>query len=467
MAWEEPQSVVVAFGPHGELVQIYNDKHFDKWHHRGGLHCVDCGRNMRIKHRIDAPPEDPKRWLAHESDAEGKTCDSDRKTRGPAAHYKVIIGQWIKDKLRELGHDVTEVPADAPARIDILTRSGTRRIAMRLELRTLDADVQSADDAALKEAGYETLWITHDCQWVAQARAIGIKPAPTDPGNGSTTRIADVFVSVDQGLLAHGPSGFVLWKEPIRFERYLVMFMSGEVVQAQFGDLTGWALPDHIQRHVKDLHHRVASLTSDLAAAEGELTKAQRQKNEAEQAARVAAASRGRVQGELVKAQDAIRAQSEEQRRTLDWVEKLEAVRDRSVIVRSRLQSLAPFTKKPGQGPEDEGSVTAWWKRAMPWGVAGLVLVLPLLPFFFRVPLPPPWGPWAASALITLCGCAAVWCFFSWCWARNGDRTRCLRRKAKLFGRCPEIRTHGLNVFDLLGVLGGVEATALVLLVWA
>ncbi len=126
MVWEEPKNIVVARGPQGEFINILDDLDFTKWHRREGLKFINCVHDAHIVDRSGT------RFLRHNPKTdEGERCAQERARRGPVAFFKPVLTAWIKSFLKTNGFPVLSPPRGTP-RADVMTRSGTRKIAIRL-----------------------------------------------------------------------------------------------------------------------------------------------------------------------------------------------------------------------------------------------------------------------------------------------------------------------------------------------
>jgi len=454
VVWETPKNIVVAHGPQREYINILNDADFRKWHKRGGLRFIDCQHPCHIVDRKNASLH-----LSHNAQGEGERCAEDRARRGAGPFMKAMIREWIKDYLGRNGLPVLKIPAHFRG-VDVLTRGGTRTLAICLAMDKISLSERNAITEELRQADTHVLWITHHCDWLDQAPGVGIKTFLTQP-SVPATQIGNVYVCADVGLFVAGPSGLMADKQPLALQTVLEGYLNGELFaftsqappkhwEERPRQVIGFATPVALQEQHQALQSGLFTAKKDLREAREQLET--RRRESAAIAVKHAQELKDQetAKGALSKTIAVLREELETTKGSLQstrsWVADVEAARQSSALVRMGLQPIMPL--KAGQTTASAPR----WSRSWPWLMAAA--------FFFLVPaasavagtLPVwthPWAPVAAAAAITLSG---LWLFFGWCWAKDhANGRRCTSKRRTLFGRCPHRGTHGMNVFDLMG----------------
>ncbi len=131
-------------------------------------------------------------------------------------------------------------------------------------------------------------------------------------------------------------------------------------------------------------------------------------------------------------------------------------------MTRASLQRIRPLDSDETSGP------ASWWHKIWPWLMSlALIAAVQVVAVFAQV-LPAWANPWIPATSIVLIGLSGFWLAFRWCWARdytNGGR--CITKRKRLLGRCPNSRTHGLNAFDFSGVVLLIETSVTVSSIFA
>ncbi|WP_416418410.1 hypothetical protein [Paenarthrobacter aromaticivorans] len=373
---------------------------------------------------------------------------------------KAMIREWIKDYLGRNGLPVLEIPGNVRG-VDVLTRSGTKALAICLAMDKISLSERNAITGELRQADIDVLWITHHCDWLDQAPGVGIRTFLTPQPRIPTTQIGNVYVCVDVGLFAAGSIGLMARKQPLALQTVLERYLNRELFaftsqappkapEERARQVLGFATPAALQVQHQALQRGLFTAKSELRESREQLQTLRRESStialKHAQELKDQEAAKGALSKTIAILREELEATKGSLRSTRSWVADVEAARASSALVRMALQPIMPL--KAGQTT----AAAPRWTRSWPWLMAAA--------FFFLVPaasvaagtLPDwtrPWAPVAAAAAITLSGLLLL---FGWCWAKDhANGRRCTSKRRTLFGRCPHRGTHGMNVFDLLG----------------
>lgn len=488
--WPTPANMVCALGPGDRVIDIRTPGEYERWHGfqgmpRDGLLCLDClgavNPRMLNKTSYAARP-----ILVHSPRPDGANaddkCESVRSSQRGSG-WKKLLKNVIAEHLRELGYDVVVDPATVGERIDLLTHAGSRRIAIRVELDRLKVDEFRAirRRLALQEKRTEVIWVTFGCSWVDVASAVGIRFSDAPPARGSID-VGGVFPVVDAGVFTYRAEGLTPAK-PFGLGYFLESFMAGSVQSLPVaGERRGWARTDawdqylrHIVRAREAAEHQRVQLEQELVEAD----RVHQQKSQTLELRAVAAESRAaRAQRETVLERERVGVAKDERDAAIAhriaataWAERVENLRDESIVSRLGLRRHSTFTypETPDTSdPEPAGNRRRLLRDTALRALAVATMILPLLAVVHFVsantfaPIGDPWSRIALVCIGLLPAGVAVWMVGTWCWALdNRTRIRGHRRAKGFMRRCGE-REHSLNIFDAWLVLTLAESACLV-----
>lgn len=249
-----------ALGPNGEQVDVRRDGAYQAWHRRARLTCMVCAQPAHVYMR----PSTDTYWVRHNGSRDEQRCSA--VASGPEGYEHVLLKYWVRDRLRGLGYD-----AECERRIestipDVRTVGSTRKLAVEVQLAHIPLEEARRRTEAVQAEGYQLLWLTHHCHWVARLPAVGLH-VEQDATKYSTTQIEDRFYSVKEGVLQ--------WTQEQRMaggrrrpslDSFIDQYATGAVQWAcQDNDRYGRAVRGDWEKHLKWQGQRISELEKELS----------------------------------------------------------------------------------------------------------------------------------------------------------------------------------------------------------
>lgn len=487
--WPTPTSMLCAMGPGNRVIDIRAPGEYDNWHGfrglpRDGLTCLDCLGAVNPRMLPPTASVAARPILVHsptDANAEQR-CESVRSTRRGAG-WKKLLKSLIADYLIERGYESEIDPTTGGERIDILTRSGNRRIAIRVELDKLKVDdfLAALRQLERQDKDTEVLWITFGCSWVDIAKAVGIRFTTEPPKRGSID-VGGVFPVVDAGIFKFGMQGLAP-TAPVGLGHFLEAVMAG-ILQSHpiEGEHRGWAHTRAWDQHIRGLVRRSANLEKQLRNLKQELQEARSVFQEIQHTLKldIAAAERRATRAEAettaareltAAAREQLEVETAHRRAATGWGAEVERLRDTNTVARLALRRLAAFAFPSPTTQSETPSHQTWpqhLQSAAPWAVAVAAMTVPLvlIAYLTRTTVSSPVSnPVVAVALLILALLPAAVASFTngrWCLALdNRSHRRGHRRLHGFMRRCGH-REHSLNVFNAWWLVAVLESAALI-----
>lgn len=489
--WPTLTSMLCARGPGNRVIDIRTPGEYERWHGfkgmpRDGLTCLDClgAVNPRMLPATASVAARP--ILVHSPRPDGANADDkceSVKSDQRGAGWKKLLKSLIADYLTERRYETEIDPATDGERSDVLTRSGSRRIAIRVELDKLKVDDFRTARRQLErqEMNTEVLWITFGCSWVDIANAVGIR-FQTEPPRRGVIDVGGVFPVVDAGVFVFGMRGLTPSGQ-IGLGHFLEAFMAGGVQSHPIeGERRGWAGTKTWDQHTRDLVRKVANLEQQRKDLEQELQNTKltfQEKQRALELNATAAAHRAtRAETETAAERERTATAREQQEAetahrmaATGWTAGIERLRDTSTLARLALRRHTAFVYPSSTTEADARSTRSWLRPlqdSLPWVIAIVAVVVPLLLILYltSTALISPLGNFAERAALICLALLPVGVALlmngRWCWALDSQSHRRGHRRLHGFMRRCGQREHSLNIFDAWLLVSVLESAALV-----
>jgi Competence protein CoiA-like family len=263
--------MTAAAGPNRELVVVRRPGAYEDWRGRGGLTCLVCGRDVHVfRHQTGSL------WLRHDRSADERTCA--RHATGPEGYEHQLLKHWIRDRLKQHGYDASCEQKGGQRTPDVTASRHDRALAVEVQLAALPFGEAQQRTADMQAEGYQVVWLTHHCDWVARLPAVGLHVERNESGYRAT-EIDGNYYSVKEGMLKPDEHGQLVGgrRRPALGTFIDFVALDGRLHWAQQEqDRYGWAQMDQWREHLQRQGARIATLEEQVERLATEVDARQR-----------------------------------------------------------------------------------------------------------------------------------------------------------------------------------------------
>jgi hypothetical protein len=251
-----------ARGPNDELVDVLEPGDFDYWHggphrdSRDGLRCFGCNESVHFVYY---------KWtnkasIAHNS---GLSCHETRSDSANTTVQHEVLKLWCRDRLRDLGADVSVDEYQIGARrTDVFAQFGERKFAVEVQWSRMSREDVLRHTAVLASHGCQVVWLTWHCNWLAEVPAAAI--TTFEPG----TRLN---FELSQGLLYRKHNQMRIREKQVELDQFFVRWVVvGDIAwgyretnRGGWAEVTDWEA--ETRKNVTTIANHEATIEAQLA----------------------------------------------------------------------------------------------------------------------------------------------------------------------------------------------------------